>query len=99
MRTTWPANYSDAIMLIAAIEASDSLADAVRTGLISVMTPSPQASSDKVAVRHRLAVLQGTAMTSSGEPVHHSHKHAARVQRIVAETFAVAGISAERKAG
>jgi hypothetical protein len=96
----WPSACQEVVMLIHVLRISDpSLADALTTGLVSVMTPPLSKSSAEISLTHKSAVLSAVARREAGGRITAPHNRPSEIRWLEVTDLAVAGHSALRRTG
>ena len=96
----WPSACQEVGMLIHVLRISDpSLADALTTGLISVVTPPSGKPSAEISLAHKSAVLSAIARREAGGRVTAPHNRPSQIRWLEVIDLAVAGHSAMRGTG
>jgi len=92
---TWPGAHREAAVLIQILRISDpSLADAMRIGLINVLTPTDGQARTHIALGHKRAILTAEARDRKGDTIESPHNKPGQVEWLEVLDVAVAGLSA-----
>lgn len=100
MAQTWPGAWQEVLLFIQVLRMSvPSLAEALKVGLISVLTWSADSTSPRIDLGYGTAVLTAIAGSEAGEHVVAPHLRPAEVRRLEITDLAVGGLSGLRLAG
>jgi hypothetical protein len=96
----WPSAFDEVKLLITVLRMSvPSLAEALATGLVTLLMPPNGATAHELVLVTGGAQLRAVAQTKEGEPVPSPHGHLAEVVRLEVLDVLAEGRSALRLAG
>lgn len=96
----WPGTHPEAVMLMHVLRISHpSLADALRTGLIHMITPPATGAGSRISLVHKSAIIVANARNEIGNTVLSPHTRPKQVTWIEILNLAVGGLNAIRMTG